>query len=237
MAAPLDHVFLVFALDAFGGGGAVRRAQLPREPSAVSKKKHATARTARRRERHVGDKRRRRRRTKSFWFWSRSRRVRLEFLVDDDARFSQRNSDEALRSASRERMTNRHAKRFAFRKISCRFRGTSRRSIRRRRAQSAATKRGSPRHFTAAFGSVASEVAATLGAGGGGLEAARLLVVENVRPGAFAGFGDADRKRGVPRADDAARARVVLPRKRNRATPPGRRARRSGTRTRASNIG
>ena len=34
MAAPLDHVFLVFALDAFGGG-AVRREQLPREPSAV----------------------------------------------------------------------------------------------------------------------------------------------------------------------------------------------------------
>jgi hypothetical protein len=56
----------------------------------------------------------------------------------------------------------------------------------------AATKRGSPRHFSAAFGSVASEVAATLGVGGVGLEAARLLVVENVRPGAFAGFGDAD---------------------------------------------
>jgi hypothetical protein len=55
----------------------------------------------------------------------------------------------------------------------------------------AATKRGSPRHFSAAFGSVASEVAATLGAGGGGIETARLLVVENVRPGAFAGFGDA----------------------------------------------
>ena len=101
MAAPLDHVFLVFALDAFGGGGAVRREQLPREPSAVSEKKHATARTARRREQTRRDKRRRRRRTKSFWFWSRSRRAarvsrrrRREFLTEKLGRSASKRFEE-----------------------------------------------------------------------------------------------------------------------------------------------
>ena len=49
-------------------------------------------------------------------------------------------------------------------------------------------KRGSPRHFSVEFGSVAAEVVAALG----GMNDARLLVAERLRPGAFGGFGSAE---------------------------------------------
>jgi hypothetical protein len=186
MVAPLDHVFLVFALDAFGGGGRyVESGFLANRARFL----------ARRRERRVGE-------NGDATNGGDDDRpspglgpvARLEFLADDDAsRASHGRTDEALRSASSKR-----EKKKTFRES---FRvpedfvsvpgyvpaldPATARAV-------AATKRGSPRHFSAAFGSVASEVAATLGAGGGGFETARLLVVENVRPGAFAGFGDAD---------------------------------------------
>lgn len=49
-------------------------------------------------------------------------------------------------------------------------------------------KRGSPRHFFVEFGSDAAEVVAALG----GRNDARLLVAEGLRPGAFGGFGNAE---------------------------------------------
>lgn len=193
MAAPLDHVFLVFALDAFGGGGRYV------EHGFLSNRARFLTRRARERARvgENGDATR----------GGDDDRpspglgpiARLEFRNSDDASrashasHASHGTDEALRSASRR---EKNSKSFVapFRVpedfvsvpgyVPALDPATSR--------AVAATKRGSPRHFSAAFGSVASEVVATLGVGGVGLEAARLLVVENVGPGAFAGFGDAD---------------------------------------------
>lgn len=194
MAAPLDHVFLVFALDAFGGGGRYV------EHGFLSNRARFLTRRARERARvgENGDATR----------GGDDDRpspglgpvARLEFRNSDDASRASHGSrgshgtDEALRSASGRREKNSKSFVAPFRVpddfvsvpgyVPALDPATAR--------AVAATKRGSPRHFSAAFGSVASEVAATLGVGGVGLEAARLLVVENVRPGAFAGFGDAD---------------------------------------------
>lgn len=185
MAAPLDHVFLVFALDAFGGGGRYV------EHSFLANRARFLTRRRERRKRRVGENGDATNGGDDDGLGPGLGPVaRLEFLVDD-ASVSQRNSDEALRSASKRENDKSSRETFRVPEDFASVPGyvptldpATARAV-------AATKRGSPRHFTAAFGSVASEVAATLGAGGGGLEAARLLVVENVRPGAFAGFGDA----------------------------------------------
>lgn len=192
MAAPLDHVFLVFALDAFGGGGRyVEHGFLTNRAQFLTRRAEKKRRVG-----ENGDATR----------GGDDDRpspglgpvARLEFRNSDDASRASHGSrgshgtDEALRSASRRE--NDKSFRVPFRVpddfvsvpgyVPALDPATAR--------AVAATKRGSPRHFSAAFGSVASEVVATLGVGGVGLEAARLLVVENVRPGAFAGFGDAD---------------------------------------------
>ena len=190
MAAPLDHVFLVFALDAFGGGG-----RYVEHGFLTNRARFLTRRRERTRVGENGDATR----------GGDDDRpspglgpvARLEFRNSDDASQSpshgSHGTDEALeRSASRRENDKSFVAPFRVPEDFVSVPGyvpaldpATARAV-------AATKRGSPRHFSAAFGSVASEVVATLGAGGVGLEAARLLVVENVRPGAFAGFGDAD---------------------------------------------
>jgi hypothetical protein len=194
MIAPLDHVFLVFALDAFGGGG-----RYVEHGFLTNRARFLT----RRRERRVGEN------------GDATTRggdddrpspgfgpvARLEFLADDASRASRGSRGSHGSHGTDEALSSRASRRENDKSFRVPFRvpedfvsvpgyvpaldPATKRAV-------AATKRGSPRHFSAAFGSVASEVVATLGVGGVGLEAARLLVVENVRPGAFAGFGDAD---------------------------------------------
>lgn len=171
MVAPLDHAFLVFALDAFGGGGKYvenrflsNRARFLRgESAAIANDETSTTRDE---EEEA-----------SLTAFGLGPVARLEFR-DAPGR------DGKHKTPTDDRRPFRVPEDFAA------IPGYAPPDAATARAV-AAVKRGAPRYFSAAFGSVASEVRATLGAGGD-VDAVRLLVVENVRPGAFAGFGAAD---------------------------------------------
>lgn len=173
MIAPLDHVFLVFALDAFGGGGKYV------EHGFLANRARFLRGTRRRREAAEAEDATR----------GLGPVARLEFrdpppagVRADDAR-GVRATPPTRRSESPPRKKTPFLVPEDFASLP----GFAPADSATERAV-AAVKRGAPRYFSAAFGSVASEIRATLG----DIDAVRLLVVENLRPGAFAGFGAAE---------------------------------------------
>ena len=179
MLAPVDHAFLVFALDAFGGGGKyVEHAFFANRARFVARfGKHETQNKKEARDDdeddedddETGTETETETETNAFGLGP---VARLEF------RAPKTSSEDAF---EKEKAPFRVPEDFASVPGYEPFDRSTERAIQM-------VKRGSPRHFFVEFGSAASEVVATLG----GRNDAKLLVAERLRPGAFAGFGSAE---------------------------------------------